>query len=210
MWACILEIIAGIVVLILAVYVILSPNIAIDLLRLILAIGLIVLGFILLVRGATSKILSTAGKLLNVLLGVIVLALGVAAIVYANFWTAFVLLLFAIGPAQRDRQDIVRWLFGRGRNSVIGSLGKHDRWYCCCHTRHCRHRAPWNGPSNPCVLTCPNFPSFWNSAHPHRSRKSGRLTSLDLIFLRSKRFLADCRWLTAYCDALLEGGKTLC
>lgn len=59
----------------------LNPNITIDLLRLILAIGLIVLGFVLLVRGATSKILSTAGKLLNALLGVTVLVLGVAAIV---------------------------------------------------------------------------------------------------------------------------------
>ena len=97
MWARKLEIITGIVVLILAVYVILNPNIAIDLLRLILAIGLVILGFVLLVRGATSKVLSTEGKLLNALLGVIVLALGLAAVIYANFGTAFVLLLFAIG-----------------------------------------------------------------------------------------------------------------
>jgi uncharacterized membrane protein HdeD (DUF308 family) len=97
MWARILEIVAGIIVLLLAVYVILNPNIAIDLLRLILGIGLIILGLVLLIRGATSQILSTAGKILNVILGLIVLALGVAAIVYVNFGTAFLILLFAIG-----------------------------------------------------------------------------------------------------------------
>ena len=97
MWARILEIIAGIIVLILAVYIIFNPNVAIDLLRLILGIGLIILGLVLLIRGATSKVLSTAGKILNVILGIIVLVLGVAAIVYTTFGEAFLIFLFAVG-----------------------------------------------------------------------------------------------------------------
>jgi len=97
MWARILEIIAGIIVLVLAVYVVFNPSVTISVLRLILGIGLIILGLVLLIRGATSKILATSGKVLNVILGIIVLALGIAAIVYTNFGEAFLIFLFAIG-----------------------------------------------------------------------------------------------------------------
>jgi len=96
MWARILEIIAGIIVLVLAVYIIFNPNIAINLLRAILGIGLIILGLVLLIRGVTSEALKTAGKLLNVILGIIVLVLGIAAIVYTSFGEATLIFLFAV------------------------------------------------------------------------------------------------------------------
>jgi len=97
MWARILEIIAGIIVLILAVYIIFNPNVAISLLRVLLGVGLIILGLVLAVRGATSQALSTAGKILNLILGIIVLILGIAAIVYTSFGEATLIFLLAIG-----------------------------------------------------------------------------------------------------------------
>ncbi len=96
MWARILEIIAGIIVLILAVYILFNPNVAISLLRVLLGVGLIILGLALAIRGATSQALSTAGKILNLILGIIVLILGIAAIVYTSFGEATLIFLFAV------------------------------------------------------------------------------------------------------------------
>jgi uncharacterized membrane protein HdeD (DUF308 family) len=97
MWHRLLEVIAGIIVLILAVYVLFNPNVAVDTLRLLLGIGVLILGLILLIRGATSEVLSGTGKILNVILGIIFLAVGAAAIVYSSFGTTLVILLFALG-----------------------------------------------------------------------------------------------------------------
>ncbi|MFZ0011764.1 MAG: hypothetical protein WAL97_07670 [Halobacteriota archaeon] len=96
MWARLLEVIAGIIVLVLAVYALLNLNGA-DILRWLLAIGLIILGLIMLIRGATSKALRTSGKIVNVILGIIFLVVGAAAIHYPSFGIALVILLFAIG-----------------------------------------------------------------------------------------------------------------
>jgi uncharacterized membrane protein HdeD (DUF308 family) len=96
MWARLLEVIAGIIVLVLAVYALLNLNGA-DILRWLLVIGLIILGLILLIRGATSKVLSATGKIVNVILGIIFLAVGAAAGYYSTFGTTLVILLFAFG-----------------------------------------------------------------------------------------------------------------
>jgi uncharacterized membrane protein HdeD (DUF308 family) len=96
-WLRIVEIIAGIIVLLLAVYLIFNPNVAIDLLRIILGIGLIILGLAQLVRGVTSKMHSTGGKVISIIIGIIVLALGIAAIVYTGFGSALLVTVFAIG-----------------------------------------------------------------------------------------------------------------
>ncbi len=96
-WLRVAEIIAGIIVLILAVYVILNPNVAISLLRLILGIGLIILGLSLLVSGAGARTARMGGRVLTVILGIIVIALGVAAIVYTNFGSDLLLIIFAVG-----------------------------------------------------------------------------------------------------------------
>ena len=97
MWARLLEVIAGIIVLVLAVYVLFNLNVAADILRWILGIGLIILGLMLLIRGATSEVLSATGKILNVILGIIFLAVGAGAIVYSSFGITLVILLFALG-----------------------------------------------------------------------------------------------------------------
>jgi uncharacterized membrane protein HdeD (DUF308 family) len=97
MWARLLEVILGIIVLVLAVYVLFNTGAAANILRLILGIGLIILGLILLIRGATSKVLKATGRILNVILGIIFLAVGVAAIVYSNFGTTLIILIFAFG-----------------------------------------------------------------------------------------------------------------
>jgi len=97
MWLRIVEIIAGIVVLLLAVYLVVNPNVAISLLRIILGIALVILGLAFLVRGATSKMLSTRGEVISIVLGIIVLALGVAAIFYTGFGSALLVAIFAIG-----------------------------------------------------------------------------------------------------------------
>lgn len=97
LWARILEVIAGIVIIILAGYIIVNPNVAINLLRLILGIGLIILGLVLAIRGATSQVKSGAAKVLDVTLGIVVLALGVAAIVYTSVGSALLIFLLAIG-----------------------------------------------------------------------------------------------------------------
>ncbi|MGZ4929157.1 MAG: DUF308 domain-containing protein [Halobacteriota archaeon] len=97
MWARLLEVIVGIIVLVLAVYVLFNLNVAADILRWILGIGLIILGLMLLVRGATSKVLSATGRILNVILGIIFLAVGAAAIVYSSFGITLVILIFAFG-----------------------------------------------------------------------------------------------------------------
>ena len=76
MWARLLEVILGIIVLVLAVYVLFNLNVAADILRWILGIGLIILGLMLLIRGATSKVLSATGRIFNVILGIIFLAVG--------------------------------------------------------------------------------------------------------------------------------------
>jgi uncharacterized membrane protein HdeD (DUF308 family) len=96
-WLRIPEVILGIIALILAVYLIFNPNVAIDLLRIILGIGLIVLGLAQIVRGATAKSASAWGKVLSIILGIIVLVLGVAAIVYTGFGTALLVTVFALG-----------------------------------------------------------------------------------------------------------------
>lgn len=97
LWLRLTEIIAGIIVLVLAVYLIFNPNVAIDLLRLILGIGLIIMGLALLVRGAASEMLTAGGKAISIILGIIVLALGIAALVYTGFGSALLVTVFAIG-----------------------------------------------------------------------------------------------------------------
>ncbi len=97
MWHRLLEVILGIIVLVLAVYVAFNPNVAVNTLRLLLGIGVLILGLILLIRGATSKVLSGTGRIVNVILGIIFLAVGAAAIVYSNFGTTLVILIFAFG-----------------------------------------------------------------------------------------------------------------
>jgi uncharacterized membrane protein HdeD (DUF308 family) len=97
MWARLLEVIAGIIVLILAVYVLFNLNAAVELLRWLLGIGLLILGLLWLTRGVISKVLSTAGKILNIILGVIFLAVGAAAIIYPDFGLTLVVLLLALG-----------------------------------------------------------------------------------------------------------------
>jgi len=97
LWLRLVQIIAGIIVLVLAVYLIFNPNVAINLLRLILGIGLIIMGLALLVRGAASKMLTAGGKAISIILGIIVLALGIAALVYTGFGSALLVTVFAIG-----------------------------------------------------------------------------------------------------------------
>lgn len=62
-----------------------------------LAIGLIILGVLLAVRGATSDVLSGWARILNVILGIIVLALGAYCIIYPDLGNALVIFLFALG-----------------------------------------------------------------------------------------------------------------
>jgi len=97
MWLRILEIIAGIIVLLLAVYLIFNPNVAIATLRIILGVGLVILGLALLVRGATSQMLSSGGKAISIVLGLVLLVLGGAAIFYTGFGSALLVTVFAIG-----------------------------------------------------------------------------------------------------------------
>jgi uncharacterized membrane protein HdeD (DUF308 family) len=91
-----LEIIIGIILLAIAVYFVFYPSLGVGLVRTLLAIGLIILGLVLIVRGATSDILSAAGRILNVILGIIVIALGAYSIYYPNLGTALVIFLFAL------------------------------------------------------------------------------------------------------------------
>jgi uncharacterized membrane protein HdeD (DUF308 family) len=91
-----LEIVGGVILLILAVWFLFNTNAAVDLVRTLLAIGLIILGILLLVRGATSDILSTSSKMLNILLGIIVLAIGAYSIYYPTFGNAILLFIFAL------------------------------------------------------------------------------------------------------------------
>ena len=97
MWARLLEVILGIIVLILAVYVLFQPAAAVNTIRWILGIGVLILGLIMLIRGATSNVLSGTGRVLNVILGIIFLAVGAATLVYSSFGTTLVILLFAFG-----------------------------------------------------------------------------------------------------------------
>jgi len=97
MWARLVEVILGIIVLILAVYVLFNTGAAVNTLRWLLGIGVLILGLIWLFRGVSSKALSTGGRLLNVILGIIFLAVGAGAILYSNFGTTLVILLFAFG-----------------------------------------------------------------------------------------------------------------
>jgi uncharacterized membrane protein HdeD (DUF308 family) len=97
MWARLLEVIFGIIVLVLAVYVLFNTSAAVNTLRLLLGIGVLILGLIMLIRGASSKALKTSGKIVNVILGIIFLAVGAAAIYYSNFGTTLVILIFAFG-----------------------------------------------------------------------------------------------------------------
>jgi len=96
MWARLLEVILGIIVLALAVYFLFNQNAA-DIIRWVLGIGLIILGLVLLIRGATPKVLKATSRILNVILGIIFLAVGGAAIYYSNFGTTLVILIFAFG-----------------------------------------------------------------------------------------------------------------
>ena len=95
MWARLLEVILGIIVLILAVYVLFQPAAAVNTIRWILGIGVLILGLIMLIRGATSNVLSGTGRVLNVILGIIFLAVGAATLVYSSFGTTLVILIFA-------------------------------------------------------------------------------------------------------------------
>jgi uncharacterized membrane protein HdeD (DUF308 family) len=90
---------AGVIVLILAVYLFFNPNIAIDLLSIIAAIALIILGVELIVRGVTTKIVTASGKLIRIILGIIAIALGFAAIAYTGLEHELLVLvtIFAIG-----------------------------------------------------------------------------------------------------------------
>jgi uncharacterized membrane protein HdeD (DUF308 family) len=97
MWARLLEVILGIIVLVLAVYVLFHTGAAVNTLRLLLGIGVLILGLIMLIRGASSKVLSGTGRVVNIILGIIFLAVGVAAIVYSSFGTTLVILVFAFG-----------------------------------------------------------------------------------------------------------------
>jgi uncharacterized membrane protein HdeD (DUF308 family) len=97
MWARLLEVILGIIVLVLAVYVLFNTGAAVNTLRWLLGIGVLILGLIMLIRGATSKVLSGTGRVVNVILGIIFLAVGASAIYYSNFGTTLVILLFAFG-----------------------------------------------------------------------------------------------------------------
>jgi len=96
-WMRALEIIAGIILLVIAVWFVFNPSLGVGLVRTLLAIGLILLGLVLVVRGATSDVLSAWGRILNVILGIIVLALGAYAIIYPDLGTALVIFLFALG-----------------------------------------------------------------------------------------------------------------
>ncbi|MGA7075360.1 MAG: DUF308 domain-containing protein [Halobacteriota archaeon] len=95
-WMRALEIIAGIILLVIAVWFVFNPSLGVGLVRTLLAIGLIILGLVLVVRGATSDVLSAWGRILNVILGIIVLALGAYAIIYPDLGTALVIFLFAL------------------------------------------------------------------------------------------------------------------
>ena len=97
MWARLLEVILGIIVLVLAVYVLFNTGAAVNTLRWLLGIGVLILGLIMLIRGATSKVLSGTGRVVNVILGIIFLAVGASAIYYPNFGTTLVILIFAFG-----------------------------------------------------------------------------------------------------------------
>ncbi|HYA33707.1 MAG TPA: DUF308 domain-containing protein [Candidatus Bathyarchaeia archaeon] len=96
-WIRILEIVIGIIVLVLAGYLIFNPNVAINLLRIILGVGLVVLGLVEIIRGATSKVAGRWGRVLTIVLGIIVLLLGVAAIVDTSFGAALLVTVFALG-----------------------------------------------------------------------------------------------------------------
>ncbi len=97
MWARLLEIIAGIILLVIAVYFVFNPSLGVGIVRTLLAIGLIILGLLLAVRGATSNVLSAWARILNVILGIIVLVLGAYCIIYPNLGNALVIFLFALG-----------------------------------------------------------------------------------------------------------------
>ena len=96
-WLRIAEVIAGIILLILAIDVIFNPTLAINLLRLVLGIALIIMGLALIVRGAAARLAGMAGRVVAIILGIIVLILGVAVLVYTSFGQDLVLILFAIG-----------------------------------------------------------------------------------------------------------------
>jgi uncharacterized membrane protein HdeD (DUF308 family) len=97
MWARLLEVILGIIVLVLGVYVLFNTGAAVNTLRWILGIGVLILGLIMLIRGATSKVLSGTGRVVNIILGIIFLAVGAAAIYYPDFGITLVILVFAFG-----------------------------------------------------------------------------------------------------------------
>ena len=97
MWARLLEVILGIIVLVLGVYVLFNTGAAVNTIRWILGIGVLILGLVMLFRGATSNVLSGTGRALNVILGIIFLAVGAATIVYSSFGTTLVILIFAFG-----------------------------------------------------------------------------------------------------------------
>src|SRR5665811_2634920 len=69
-----LEIIAGVILLVIAVWFVFNPSLGVGLVRTLLAIGLMILGLVLVVRSATPDGLSAWARILNVILGIIVLA----------------------------------------------------------------------------------------------------------------------------------------
>jgi hypothetical protein len=84
----IVEIVAGAVVFLLACDVIVNPHVAVDSLRLILGIGLIILGLAFVVRGAMLELpakypveLGEDSKAANIILGMTICALGILAII---------------------------------------------------------------------------------------------------------------------------------
>jgi len=96
-WLRILEVILGIIALILAVYLIFNPHVAIGLLRTLLAIALIVLGVAAIVRGAVAKSASAWGRVLSIILGIIVFVLGVASIYSSVIGDTILVTIFALG-----------------------------------------------------------------------------------------------------------------
>ena len=92
-----LEIIAGVILLVIAVWFVFNPSLGVGLVRTLLAVGLMILGLVLVVRSATPDGLSAWARILNVILGIIVLALGAYAIIYPDLGTALVIFLFALG-----------------------------------------------------------------------------------------------------------------
>jgi len=122
-WLRILEIILGVIALILAVYLIFNPHVAMGLLRILLAIALIVLGVAGIVRGAVAKSASKWGRVLSIILGIIVLVLGVAAIYSSVIGDALLVTVFALGLLLTaiGRIEFAGYAVGAGAPALSGA-----------------------------------------------------------------------------------------